>query len=669
MLRVLAAFVLCLSTIGGGRVVQAYPGSLDPSFGSTGVIHWAALSGHVLSQPDGNVIVTGASDASGRVFRFDGAGVPDPSFGTDGAASTSPVSNPIGAVLQSGGNIVVAGGTSVPGECALVRVDAQGELDPTFGSGGVVTPPLACGELIRGTDDTIVVAGRLSDPTKGTTALAMARYDHDGNPDGSFGTGGLVVEDFGGDWLLVGALLVQPDGGIVVAGTMRSAAVLYTLALARFDANGTLDPSFGEGGATRVEFGASSSFGVGVVQMPDDTLIAAADGHGSSQFLLARVNADGSPDTTFGADGVVMGPAGAEAKGIVRETDGNLVVIGYAYGTPAGHIRLARYHPDGTLDATFGIDGTADTVSLGLAPYGVAIDQENRILVAGYTFVARYLTSGTPLTHCQPIGPGSVPECVDGNPCTWDFCDGLTHVCNTQPIAFVPCEVDDNECTQGYCSPAGECVERATGPVSCTDDGNPCTIDRCAAYPGTHQVYCSHVADIEYASCTQPGVQGAATLSIIDVPGSTPGHHVRFHWSHGDATKSDFGKPGAGTSYRFCVFRSDIGTILPTRIGARIEGSASCTASGCWRERVHGWKFRSTGTPDGIVRLSLSEGARTGLGRIDLKGVGPALHLPTLPFPFGLLHVQVHSSDGRCWDANFYDFTRNTPVSFYARSG
>jgi hypothetical protein len=188
--------------------------------------------------------------------------------------------------------------------------------------------------------------------------------------------------------------------------------------------------------------------------------------------------------------------------------------------------------------------------------------------------------------------------------------------------------------------------------------------------PPSHTVGCVHDADYDF-TCEQPLVPGSATLSVVDAPGTGRGDRFRFRWSHGDSTKAEFGSPVSGTSYRLCAYRLALSaTGFDVAFGARIAAAETCTTSACWKERTRGWKFRSgSGDPDGVVRLVLSEGHRAGMSRIDVKGVGPALTVPSLPITVtSPLYVQLHSSDGRCWGANFQQFTRNTAVAFYARS-
>src|SRR6185369_16427454 len=113
--------------------------------------------------------------------------------------------------------------------------------------------------------------------------------------------------------------------------------------------------------------------------------------HGPTTFLLARFDADGTLDPTFGDAGLVVGPAGAFARALVRQSDGKLVVVGNVPGQ-SYPVRLVRYLPDGTVDGDFGIDGVSDATH-GLV-HGAALDAQDRVVAAGGItsgFVARFL--------------------------------------------------------------------------------------------------------------------------------------------------------------------------------------------------------------------------------------------------------------------------------------
>src|SRR6185312_12779398 len=174
-----------------------------------------------------------------------------------------------------------------------------------------------------------------------------------GDLDGAFGTGGTVTTDFAGNGDEARAVAVQPDGKIVAAGGALGATVDF--ALVRYRPDGTLDATFGTGGKVTTDFGsAEQAFAVAV--QPDGKIVVA--GGGATGFELARYNADGSLDGTFGAGGKVttrfgLGLPFTRAHAIVLQPDGKIVVAGTATSATAPDFGLARYNPNGSLDASF----------------------------------------------------------------------------------------------------------------------------------------------------------------------------------------------------------------------------------------------------------------------------------------------------------------------------
>src|SRR5207248_195846 len=164
--------------------------------------------------------------------------------------------------------------------------------------------------------------------------FALARYNGSGSLDPSFGTGGEVLTDLGGQfWGGAHAVALQPDGRIVVGGDG---------ALARYNANGALDTGFGAGGAVLMDF--ATAFGNAVALQPDGRIVTAgrvsAAGIGSddiAQFTLARYNANGALDTAFGTGGHVTTDFGSDtarfaaAAAVSVQPDGRIVAAGGFY--------------------------------------------------------------------------------------------------------------------------------------------------------------------------------------------------------------------------------------------------------------------------------------------------------------------------------------------------
>jgi uncharacterized delta-60 repeat protein len=231
-----------------------------------------------------------------------------------------------------------------------------------------------------------------------------------GDLDSSFGIGGKVTTGFSGFGDQANAMTIQPDGKIIAAGSTRTNNTdgNTDFALARYNPDGTLDTTFGLAGKVVTEF--STSVDVeearGIALQSDGKIVVAghrATGQGDS-FALARYNPDGTLDASFGAGGLVsttfLGFDQAFAVGI--QADGKIVAAGSASdGTSAGTVvALARYHTDGTLDVTFGAGGRV-TVRLeeAIAPgfqeaHSLAFQQDGKIVIAAVHEVGGIATNG-----------------------------------------------------------------------------------------------------------------------------------------------------------------------------------------------------------------------------------------------------------------------------------
>ncbi len=299
--------------------------------------------------------------------------------------------------LQADGKIVAVGAAGYGDSFALARFNPDGSLDPSFaGTGGVMTDfgarAAAYGAAIQA-DGKIVAAG-----TAGGTfetglierTFALARYNTDGSLDASFGTNGKARTRFGLDGAAARGIAVQPDGKIVAAGFARK-----SFAVARYNPDGSLDTSFGSDGKVRTRLldrPSSQSASSVAIQADGKIIVAGAAYAGRKDYVaVVRYAPDGSLDAAFGSGGRAITPTRGDVHDLVVQPDGRIVV--------AGELRLVRYNPDGSLDTSFSEDGVATTR---VRPHGVAIQADGMIVVAGsprqepFTFaVARYDPAGT----------------------------------------------------------------------------------------------------------------------------------------------------------------------------------------------------------------------------------------------------------------------------------
>ena len=293
---------------------------------------------------------------------------------------------------------------------------ADGDLDSTFGSGGKVITDFSgrsngATAIAMQADGKIVVAGDTLTAT-GPPDFAVARYNSDGSLDATFGTGGRVTTDFAGRSDNAGAVTVQPDGKILVAGGANLAATSTDFALVRYNANGSLDSTFGSGGLVTTDFNGGLDAVSSIVLQTDGRIVVAGFATaGDPHMALARYNANGTLDPSFGAAGKVVTNINNTrdfANALAIQSDGKIVAAGSTLVTILNSFAmfaLARYNPDGSLDATFGSGGKVTTqVVSGDGEddeiFALAIQPDGRILAAGRANfaqdfgLARYQTNG-----------------------------------------------------------------------------------------------------------------------------------------------------------------------------------------------------------------------------------------------------------------------------------
>ncbi|MFN9917280.1 MAG: delta-60 repeat domain-containing protein, partial [Pirellulaceae bacterium] len=209
-------------------------------------------------------------------------------------------------------------------------------------------------------DGKIVLGG--SATIGSTTDFALVRYNADGSLDNSFGTGGRVTTAIGTDHDLGYSVTVQPDGKIVLGGSATIGSTT-DFALVRYNADGSLDNSFGTGGMVTTAIGTGNDFGNSVTLQPDGKIVVGgwASNGSNNDFALVRYNADGSLDTSFGTGGRVttaIGTGTDHGRSVTVQPDGKIVVAGVARIGSTDDFALVRYNADGSLDARFDLAGT-----------------------------------------------------------------------------------------------------------------------------------------------------------------------------------------------------------------------------------------------------------------------------------------------------------------------
>jgi uncharacterized delta-60 repeat protein/uncharacterized repeat protein (TIGR01451 family) len=467
----------------------APPGDLDITFDGDGQVttNFAAAVAEVRGlaiQGDGKIVAAGRVDVSATrdfaLARYNADGSLDTTFSGDGKVTTDfdgGLDFGYAVAIQGDGKIVVAGYADVSAnrDFALARYNTDGSLDTTFDADGLVTTDfagssdLAWGMAIQ-EDGRIVAAGLAI--ISGAGDFALARYNTDGSLDATFDGDGKVTTDFdGGSSELAYAVAIQGDGQIVAAGVAVISGT-NDFALARYNADGSLDATFDADGKVTTDFNVGLDQSSTVAIQGDGRIVAAgrAEVSGPLDFALARYNTDGSLDATFDADGKVTTDFDADndlAYGVALQGDGNVVAVGRAVVSENRNFGLSRYNTDGSLDTTFSGDGkvTTDFAGRFAQAYAAAIQGDGKILAAGFAgsdfALARYQSEDVANLALTKAGPtGRVPT---GRSMTYTVTvtnhgpDASSGVTATDQLPSTVTFVSANS-SQGSCSESGGTV-------------------------------------------------------------------------------------------------------------------------------------------------------------------------------------------------------------------
>jgi uncharacterized delta-60 repeat protein len=323
------------------------------------------------------------------------AGTPDLAFGNRGASTVAVGSWAAagGVAAEPDGSLVTGGETEVDGRYELIstRMRADGTMDRTYGSDGVAMPPIP-------------------------------------GPSGA------------------NAVAIQPDGKILLAGA-ATAGVIPSFAVVRLLSNGSLDPTFGDGGITRITIGSDADATAIAIQPDGKIVVGGTSLDGQFSFAAARLNPDGTLDRSFGAGGVTVVRQVAVAWGMTLERSGDIVLAGETGGllglasslavlspetalrppavtTPAlalgTQYMAARLLPNGALDPGFGSGGIVNVpIGMSAIAFAVAAQPDGKILLTGNAFTDKVLASTVRLLPSgsldRTFGSGGIASLVEPN--------------------------------------------------------------------------------------------------------------------------------------------------------------------------------------------------------------------------------------------------------------
>lgn len=323
----------------------------------------------ILVQPDGKILVSASANGGTGfdfvVARFNADGTLDASFSDNGLAE-SPFGMEFDSVkaiaLQPDGKIIAVGSVGISNSLfALVRYNPDGSLDTTFDGDGIVTTAVqssGTGQAVAVQADGKIVVGGHSLNSSNQDSFVVIRYNANGSLDTSFATGGFFTRDFGVIDFFTG-LVIQPDGKIVAGGTGDVSSSSPQIALVRLNTNGSLDSTFDGDGVLALivpQLEEANS-----VDLQSDGKIIVG-GTVNASMAVVRLTSVGALDTTFSGDGVALAGFNIFSKGSDARAmaDGKIVAVGQAFSS-ALDLAVARFNADGTLDTTFGTGGRVIT--------------------------------------------------------------------------------------------------------------------------------------------------------------------------------------------------------------------------------------------------------------------------------------------------------------------
>jgi uncharacterized delta-60 repeat protein len=407
MRRSTAALLLTVLLTGHGMHARAGAGALDPTFSHDGIVtafKTGSIANAVAADHAGRTVVVGQTTddhVDVAVARFRPDGTPDLSFGGDGR-----VRLPLGADAAVAFDVAVAhdDGLAIVGrrtvgtteDSYVLRLDAGGEPLGAFGADGLAVVNFGKQESANAVAFTdagrIDIGGYVSNGT--TQRCALARLNADGSLDPRLSGDGMRFLDISAGADQVNDLLAMPHGDIVATGPAdtegRPAFTIF-----RVHANGDLVPGFGTDGVTRTDLspGADVANAITLTRSGAFAVVGSAGNGGHRDWGVVRYRDDGSLDPVFGAGGIriLSWTSFPDAADDVLATGRRLVVAGRIHHAGTGDdAGMVRLRAGGKLDKTFGDDGIVrvDVAGRTDAAHGLALQANGKVLLAGETWAA-----------------------------------------------------------------------------------------------------------------------------------------------------------------------------------------------------------------------------------------------------------------------------------------
>jgi uncharacterized delta-60 repeat protein len=570
------------------------------------------------------------------------AGDLDPTFGVGGIVQDAALGGASDVLVLPDGRILVSGSTNVdPSAFAIGRYTSAGALDATFGSGGhAVTSISAAGDtitaLVRQPDGKLIAAGYTYTVSFDDPSIAVARYDADGTLDPTFGTGGVAIHNIGPESRAEGAAL-QADGKIVIVGALQGSA--NGAFVARLNSDGSMDTGFGTGGSVvETGFGFASQYDAVLVQPDGNIVVAGTDTFiPPNRFLVVSYDSSGAHDLTFGTGGAVLTSVmggGGWAFDIDFGPGNTLVATGAGspIGGPGSSIGVVRYLSNGTPDPSFGGgDGIATlAVPNRSTAYKGAVAPDGRIVTAAYRIPTPLFPTGNDLVAARFTSTGAVDTAFGGT-------------------GWVAVDVGINDFGAAIAlQDDGKILVGGT-----TADANGLLLVRFAGG------LCPPFSTTAGCKTTLP----LGSKLQLKAPGDPTKSKLTWKWKKGATTTlGELGAPLTTDDYTLCGYDAS-----SSPAGAFLFELTAPPGSG-WRALgTTGFTYKDrTGASDGVIGMKAKSGvAPRPFAQVKAKGAN--LVLPPMPLPTPVV-TQLRLSNGTCFAASFdAGVTRNDATSFSAK--
>lgn len=395
MIKIYKYLFQCILLLFSVTIGHTQVGVYDGNFGTAGKIFQIfpdadVIPKAVVAQTDGKIVVAGSGgdffEGVLKFVRYNSNGSLDGTFGTGGIASLTIASDQDALqslCIQADGKLIAGGITHTLDQVTqqpdedfyIFRLKANGSYDSTFGNNGIVVTDLfshsddVIHKVIIKPDGKILAGGYLMDPNNGDNYYGLVQYKTDGSLDSTFGINGITVVAVPQQEEGKGSLSLLPNGKIIAATTVvNPVSFFYEFGLLRFNANGSIDTNFGNGGVLNLGLSIFHSILHDMAVQPDGKIVMTGETEGGNTTVVAvvRVDSTGAYDTGFGDNGVVRTHISTDeftpdaGMAISIQPDQKILVgctLDNSINSPFADFAVVRYLADGTIDSLYGRHG------------------------------------------------------------------------------------------------------------------------------------------------------------------------------------------------------------------------------------------------------------------------------------------------------------------------